>query len=58
MKELERLQAVVAPAGLRERTLRRALAPRRREVPRAVSDGLLVLFCVGHLGWCLSVVFG
>jgi len=58
MSELERLPEVHVPGGLKERTLHRALKPARRTVPRAVMDGLLVAFCVVHLGWCLRIVLG
>jgi hypothetical protein len=58
MRELERLPTLDAPAALKERTLRQALKAQRHPVPRMLSDLLLVAFCVGHLGWCLRVVWG
>ncbi|MBM4379321.1 MAG: hypothetical protein FJ086_08470 [Deltaproteobacteria bacterium] len=58
MREQQGLSPLQVPEALRQRTLRRALAPGPRRVPKAVKDAALVLFCVVHVGWCLHAVFG
>ena len=50
------LPPLSTPTELRERTLRRALAPDAQALPPWVTNALLLLFCVGHLGWCLRLV--